>query len=73
MRIASFNINNINKRLDNLISWLAEADPDVVCLQELKSETFPQSALGPAGARRLRLLAKLPVGQSRPGRLCATP
>ncbi len=47
MRLATFNINNINKRLDNLLAWLAEAKPDVVCLQELKAEQgqFPASAL----------------------------
>ena len=37
MKIATFNINNINKRLPNLTAWLRSARPDVVCLQELKS------------------------------------
>lgn len=37
MRIASFNINNINKRLENLLAWLAKTKPDVACLQELKA------------------------------------
>jgi endonuclease/exonuclease/phosphatase family metal-dependent hydrolase len=36
MRIASFNINDINRRLSNLLHWLREAKPDIVCLQELK-------------------------------------
>ena len=47
MRIATFNINNVNKRLDNLLDWLAETQPDVVCLQELKAEygAFPQETL----------------------------
>src|SRR5579859_7017749 len=47
MKIATFNINNINKRLDNLLDWLARAKPDVVSLQELKAEqqTFPVDAL----------------------------
>ena len=51
MKIATFNINNINRRLDNLISWLHEAKPDVVCLQELKAEhrSFPRTALREAG------------------------
>jgi exodeoxyribonuclease-3 len=51
MKIASYNINGINGRLDNLLRWLKEASPDVVCLQELKSpdERFPQSALLDAG------------------------
>ena len=37
MKIATFNINNINRRLPNLLRWLRAAKPDVVCLQELKS------------------------------------
>jgi exodeoxyribonuclease-3 len=47
VRIATFNINNINKRLDNLLAWLAKAEPDVVSLQELKAEqgAFPVDAL----------------------------
>ncbi len=47
MKIATFNINNINKRLNNLLSWLEKAKPDVVCLQELKAEqrAFPAEAL----------------------------
>jgi exodeoxyribonuclease III len=51
MRIATFNINNINKRLTNLLDWLAAAQPDVVCLQELKAEdrSFPLAALESAG------------------------
>ena len=32
MRIATFNINNVNKRLSNLLDWLASAMPDIVCL-----------------------------------------
>ena len=38
VRVATFNINNITKRLDNLLAWLAKAEPDVVSLQELKAE-----------------------------------
>ena len=43
MKIATFNINNVNKRLSNLLAWLAKEQPDVVCLQELKAEqtAFP--------------------------------
>jgi exonuclease III len=37
MQIATFNINNVNKRLANLVGWLREARPTVVCLQELKA------------------------------------
>ena len=51
MKIATFNINNVNRRLPNLLAWLAEAAPDVVCLQELKaSDTdFPVAAIRDAG------------------------
>ena len=51
MRIATFNINNVNKRLANLLAWLAETKPDVVCLQELKAEdrAFPLAAIEAAG------------------------
>jgi exodeoxyribonuclease-3 len=47
MKIATYNINGINGRLPNLLRWLAEEKPDVVCLQELKSEAhqFPERAL----------------------------
>ncbi|WP_419731097.1 exodeoxyribonuclease III [Lichenicola sp.] len=51
MKIATFNINAINKRLASLLAWLHEARPDVVCLQELKAETadFPEAAIHDAG------------------------
>jgi exodeoxyribonuclease-3 len=51
VKIATFNINNINKRLENLLVWLARAAPDVVCLQELKAEqtAFPSRALRALG------------------------
>ncbi len=47
MKIATFNINNVNKRLGNLLAWLAKTEPDIVCLQELKAEqrAFPARAL----------------------------
>jgi len=38
VKIATFNINNVNKRLENLLVWLADGQPDIVCLQELKAE-----------------------------------
>jgi exodeoxyribonuclease III len=51
VKIATFNINNINKRLDNLVSWLDRARPDVVCLQELKAEqrAFPMRTVRELG------------------------
>lgn len=51
MKIASFNVNGINGRLPVLLRWLDAAEPDVVCLQELKApqEKFPEAALRGAG------------------------
>jgi exodeoxyribonuclease III len=51
MKIATFNINNINRRLTNLLDWLRVAEPDVVCLQELKATDaeFPADAIRGAG------------------------
>ncbi len=51
MKIATFNINNVNKRLANLLGWLRAAKPDVVCLQELKADddAFPRDAIARAG------------------------
>jgi exodeoxyribonuclease III len=51
MKISSFNINNINRRLSTLLSWLREAGPDIVCLQELKAADteFPAEAIRQAG------------------------
>lgn len=53
LKIATFNINNIIKRLDNLTAWLVRAQPDVVCLQELKVEqrAVPAIALRELGYR----------------------
>jgi exodeoxyribonuclease-3 len=51
MKIATFNVNGINGRLAVLLRWLAEAQPDIVCLQELKApqEKFPAAAIREAG------------------------
>jgi exodeoxyribonuclease-3 len=51
VKIATFNINGINKRLANLLGWLEAAAPDVVCLQELKATDaeFPRAAIEAAG------------------------
>lgn len=53
MRIASWNVNSIRPRLEQLTSWLVRARPDVVCLQETKVEDdkFPMSEIGDAGYR----------------------
>jgi exodeoxyribonuclease-3 len=51
MKIATFNINNINRRLPNLLAWLKVRRPDVLCLQELKAtdRQFPRTAIADAG------------------------
>ena len=51
MKIVTFNINGIKARLPRLLEYLAEQQPDVVCLQELKTsdETFPESDIRDAG------------------------
>jgi exodeoxyribonuclease-3 len=51
MKIATFNVNGINSRLPRLLEWLAESQPDVACLQEVKTsdDTFPEQAIRDAG------------------------
>jgi exodeoxyribonuclease-3 len=51
MKIATYNINGVNGHLPVLLRWLAESQPDVVCLQELKApqEKFPEQAINDAG------------------------
>lgn len=51
MKIATFNINNVNRRLPNLLHWLKASRPDVACLQELKCADvdFPVEAIKAAG------------------------
>jgi exodeoxyribonuclease-3 len=73
MKIATWNINGIRARIEPLRQWLAEAVPDVVCLQELKSadEVFPHEVLdgtgynvamhGQKGFNGVAILAKRPI------------
>ncbi len=51
MRIATWNINSIRQRLDNLVAWLGECQPDIVCLQETKitDDAFPRKPLEDLG------------------------
>ena len=53
MKIATFNVNGITSRLPRVLEWLAESQPDVACLQEIKTsdETFPALAFEAAGYR----------------------
>jgi len=73
MKIASFNINGIKARLPALLDWLAEAEPDVALLQEIKSidENFPRSEIedlgyniethGQKGFNGVAILSKHPI------------
>jgi exodeoxyribonuclease-3 len=51
MKIATFNVNGITTRLPRLLEWLHESEPDIACLQELKTSdaTFPEQAIRDAG------------------------
>jgi len=51
LRIATYNVNGVNGRLPRLVEWLQETSPDVVCLQELKTDDskFPADALEAVG------------------------
>ena len=51
MKIAAWNLNSVRARLDRLVDWLKSAQPDVVCLQELKctDAEFPMEAVREAG------------------------
>ena len=51
MRIATWNVNSINARLETVLTWFREASPDVACLQEIKcvDEKFPAEAFESLG------------------------
>jgi len=51
LKIATYNVNGVNGRLPRLLEWLSETSPDVVCLQELKTDDskFPARAIEKAG------------------------
>lgn len=53
IKIATFNINSVRRRIGNLLDWLQEAEPDIVLLQELKAqdEQFPRLDLEAKGYR----------------------
>lgn len=79
MKIATWNINGIKARHDNLIAWLKEAEPDIACLQEIKSvdEAFPRSEIaglgyniethGQKGFNGVAILSKLPFDEVNRG------
>ncbi|OJT95156.1 MAG: exodeoxyribonuclease III [Rhizobium sp. 63-7] len=51
MKIATWNINGVKARIDNLRDWLKASNPDIACLQEIKSvdETFPRMEIEELG------------------------
>ncbi len=53
LKLATFNINGLRSRLEQLLAWLEKESPDVVCLQELKTLDFPRAELERAGYRGL--------------------
>ena len=75
MKIATWNINGVKARIDNLVAWLKEAAPDIACLQEIKSvtEAFPKSvfedlgynvaAHGQKGFNGVAVLSKYPFDE----------
>ena len=79
MRIATWNINGVRARLDTALSWLKDATPDIVCLQETKIEdgSFPKDAFedlgynvathGQKGFNGVALLSKLPFDETKSG------
>ena len=79
MRIATWNVNSIRQRMESLLAWLKERDPDIVCLQEIKcvDEAFPREALEALGYNvavhgqktfnGVALLSKLTFDEVAPG------
>jgi exodeoxyribonuclease-3 len=51
MRLATWNVNSVKARLPRLLEWLEQAEPDVVCLQEIKTTAalFPADEVGELG------------------------
>ena len=79
MRIASYNVNSIKQRVENTVAWVAERQPDIVCLQETKcvDEAFPREPFetlgynvavhGQKGFNGVAVLSKLPFDEVTPG------
>ena len=79
MRIATWNVNSIKQRIDNPLAWLAERQPDIVCLQETKcvDEAFPREPFEALGYNvavhgqktfnGVAILSKFPFDEVTPG------
>src|SRR3569833_2490059 len=78
MLIATWNVNSVKQRLAHLLQFLAEAKPDVICLQEIKclTEAFPTLEIeslgyncavhGQKGFNGVAILSKLPLTDVTP-------
>jgi exodeoxyribonuclease-3 len=79
VRIATWNVNSVNARVETVVSWFEEASPDVACLQEIKcvDEKFPSERFerlgynvcvhGQKGYNGVALLSKAPLEDVRKG------
>jgi len=79
MRIATWNVNSVNARLETVLRWFEEASPDVACLQEIKcvDEKFPAEAFerlgynaavhGQKSYNGVAILSKAPLEDVRKG------
>jgi exodeoxyribonuclease-3 len=79
MRIATWNVNSVKQRLDNIVTWLAARQPDILCLQETKciDQAFPREVFeslgynlvfhGQKAFNGVALLSKLPFDEVSPG------
>jgi exodeoxyribonuclease-3 len=73
MKIATWNINGVRARIDGAVAWVKDAQPDVLCLQEIKAEdsAFPSEPFeelgyniaihGQKGFNGVAILSKLPL------------
>ncbi|MBX3574882.1 MAG: exodeoxyribonuclease III [Mesorhizobium sp.] len=79
MKIATWNINGVKARIENLVAWLKESQPHIVCLQEIKTvdEGFPRAEVealgyhvethGQKGFNGVAILSKLPFDEVNRG------
>jgi exodeoxyribonuclease-3 len=79
MRIATWNVNSVKQRVENLTAWLKERAPDLVCLQETKcvDEAFPREPIEALGYNvavhgqktfnGVAILSKRPFDEVTPG------
>jgi exodeoxyribonuclease-3 len=79
MKIASWNVNSVNARLPSIVAWLEQAQPDMICLQEIKcvDEKFPITEIeglgynvavhGQKSYNGVAILSKLPFDEIIPG------